>query len=111
MSSTSQQSQSSQPVRDIDFIFENAPVRVLINRNQPVIELAGLHVGPFDEGKEYDVPYWIANELERSGIARLRDEELLDMKNEVSVTNRSSPSMPEPSLVEISVSSPNCVGS
>lgn len=67
-------------IRDLDFIFENSAVRIICNRNCPEILLAGLKVGPFEEGKEYEVQYWIANELERSGIARIREEELLDIK-------------------------------
>jgi len=69
---------SHTPIKDADFIFENSPVKIIINRNCPEIELAGLKVGPFEEGKEYDVKYWIAHELERAGIARLREEETLD---------------------------------
>ncbi len=67
-------------IQDTDFTFENTPVRILINRNCPEIQLAGLAVGPFEEGREYDVPYWIASELERAGIARFREEELLDTR-------------------------------
>lgn len=66
------------PIRDFDFVFENAPVRILINRNCPEIQLAGLKVGPFEEGREYEVIYWVARELERTGIARFREEDMLD---------------------------------
>jgi len=69
---------SFSPIKDTDFIYENTPVKIIINRNQPEIQLAGLKVGPFEEGKEYEVKYWIAHELERAGIARLREEETLD---------------------------------
>ncbi len=72
------QPQSS--IRDVDFTFDNTPIRILCNRNCPEIQLAGLKVGPFEEGKEYEIPYWIAAELERAGIARFREEELLDIK-------------------------------
>ncbi len=65
-------------IKDIDFMFENKPVRILINRNCPEIQLVGVKVGPFDEGKEYEVRYWIAQELVHAGIARLNEEELLD---------------------------------
>jgi hypothetical protein len=65
-------------IKDVDFVYENSPVKIIINRNYPEIELVGLKVGPFEEGKEYDVKYWIAHELERAGIARLREEETLD---------------------------------
>ena len=64
----------------MDFVFENSLVRIIVNRNCPEIELAGLKVGPFEDGKEYEVQYWIANELDRAGIARFREDELLDIK-------------------------------
>jgi hypothetical protein len=59
-------------------MFENKPVKVIVNRNCPEIQLVGVKVGPFEEGKEHEVPYWIAKELERAGIAKIREEELLD---------------------------------
>lgn len=65
-------------IRDIDFMFENKPVKIIINRNCPEVQLVGEKVGPFEEGKEYEVKYWVAKELERAGIARVREEELLD---------------------------------
>ena len=67
-------------IEDMDFIFENSPARIVVNRNCPEIELAGFKVGPFEEGREYEVKYWEAIELERVGIARFREEELLDIK-------------------------------
>jgi len=66
-------------IRDADFIFKNTPVKIVINRNCPEIKLVGLNVGPFQEGKEYEVKFWIAQELERAGIAHFREEELLDL--------------------------------
>jgi len=66
-------------IRDADFVFENTPVKIIVNRACPEIELAGLKVGPFQEGKEYEVRFWIARELENAGIARLREEELLNL--------------------------------
>lgn len=65
-------------VNDADFMFENKPVKVVINRNCPEIQLVGVKVGPFEESKEYEVKNWVARELERAGIARIREEELLD---------------------------------
>jgi len=66
-------------IGDADFLFENTPVKIMVNRNCPEIELAGLKVGPFQEGKEYEVRFWIAQELKKAGIARFREEELLDL--------------------------------
>jgi len=66
-------------IKDADFIFKNTPVKIVVNRNCPEIKLAGLKVGPYQEGKEYEVKFWIAQELKRAGIARFREEELLDL--------------------------------
>jgi len=65
-------------IKDEDFVFENTPVRIIVNRKCPEIELAGLKIGSFQEGKEYEVRFWIAEELEKAGIARLKEEEMLD---------------------------------
>jgi len=65
-------------IKDIDFMFENKPVKIIINRNCPEIQLVGVKIGPFEEGKEYEIKHWVAKELERAGIARVREEELLD---------------------------------
>jgi len=35
--------------------------------------------GPFEEGNGCEVQYWIARELEKSGIARFREEERRDV--------------------------------
>ncbi len=61
----------------LDFAFENSYVRIVANRNQPEIELAGLTIGPFEEGNEYETYRWIALELEKSGVARFRGDENL----------------------------------
>jgi len=72
------QKTSSISIKSIDFNFEQTPVKILANRNCPEIKLAGLTVGPFEEGNEYEVQFWIAEELEKAGIVRFREEELLD---------------------------------
>jgi DNA replication initiation complex subunit (GINS family) len=64
--------------------------------------LAGLEVGPFEEGREYEVRFWIARELERVGVVRFREEDMLDIvkltkmhwKERVQPTNKVSP-LPE----------------
>jgi hypothetical protein len=59
-------------------MFENSLVKVIANRNCPEIKLGGLTVGPFEEGNEYEVYFWVARELEKLGIIRFRSGELLD---------------------------------
>jgi len=66
-------------IRDADFVFENLSVKIVANRNSPKIDLPGTKVGPFQEGKEYEVMYWVAMELKNAGIARIRMEDLLDL--------------------------------
>jgi hypothetical protein len=62
----------------LDFCYENSFITVVANRNFTEMKLAGLNVGPFDEGTEYQVYYWIAKELQVAGIVHLREEEVLD---------------------------------
>jgi hypothetical protein len=65
-------------IERLDFCFENSPVRVIADRNHPEISLAGLSAGPFEEGNEYEVQYWVAQELAASGIAHFREDDNLD---------------------------------
>ena len=62
----------------LDFCYENSLVRVVANRNCPEIKLAGLTVGPFDEGNEYEVYFWVAKELANAGMAHFREDDILD---------------------------------
>jgi hypothetical protein len=83
-------------------MFENKPVKVIANRNETEIELAGLSVGPFEEGREYEIRFWVAQELEKAGIVRFREEDTLDIiklhkthwKERVQPTNKVS-ALPE----------------
>jgi len=53
-------------------------VKIVANRNCPEIKLAGLTVGPFDEGNEYEVYLWVAKELAVAGMIHFREDDLLD---------------------------------
>jgi hypothetical protein len=68
-------------IEKMDFCFENSLVRVIADRNSPEIKLAGLSVGPFEEGNEYEVYYWVAQELAASGIVHSREQDGLDATN------------------------------
>jgi hypothetical protein len=65
-------------IKNLDFRFENSLVKIIADRNYPEIKLAGLSVGPFEEGNEYEVYYWIAQEFAESGIAHFREDDCLD---------------------------------
>jgi hypothetical protein len=62
----------------LDFCYENSMVKIIANRNCPEIKLAGLSVGPFDEGNEYEVYFWVAKELATAGMVHFREDDLLD---------------------------------
>ncbi|MFC1486416.1 hypothetical protein ACFLRN_01845 [Thermoproteota archaeon] len=66
-------------IRDADFVFENTVIKIVANRDSPEIDLPGIKVGPFKEGKEYEVRYWIATELKKAGIAHIRMNDPLDL--------------------------------
>jgi hypothetical protein len=66
-------------IRDADFVFENTLVKIVANRNSPAINIPGTKIGPFTEGKEYEVKLWVATELKKAGIAHIRMEEPLDL--------------------------------
>ena len=65
-------------IRNLDFRFENSLVKIIANRNYPETKLAGLSVGPFEEGNEYEVYYWIAQKFAESGIVHFREDDCLD---------------------------------
>ncbi len=67
-----------QKLKDIDFRFENQLVKVIANRHNPEIKLAGLTIGPFQEGNEYKVYSWAAQELAAHNIVHFREEDVLD---------------------------------
>jgi hypothetical protein len=67
-------------IKEVDFTYENSLIKIIANRNHPEIELAGLKIGPFEEGREYVVKYWIAHELERAGVVHIRPEQQLDIR-------------------------------
>lgn len=72
-------------IGDADFVFENGPVRVIALRNLPKIELVGFQIGPFEEGNEYSVMFWIAKHLEKAGLVRLPEPAMLDVAKLVKI--------------------------
>ena len=62
----------------LDFCYENSLVKIVANRNCPEIKLAGLTVGPFDEGNEYEIYFWVAKELASAGMVHFREDDVLD---------------------------------
>ena len=61
-------------IKHLDFRFENSLVKAVANRNYPETKLAGLTVGPFEEGNEYEIYYWVAEKLAEQGIVHFRED-------------------------------------
>ena len=63
-------------VGDIDFDFENSPIRIVLIRELPEMprmpKLTSVRIG-----QEVEVPYWTAKELVQLGYARFREEDVL----------------------------------
>jgi len=72
------ESELAAKIGTLDFSYENSLVKIVANRNCPEIKLAGLTVGPFDEGNEYEVYFWVAKELANSGMVHFREDDILD---------------------------------
>jgi len=60
----------------LDFMFRNAKVAIIANSDYHEIELAGSKIGPFMEGGEYEVRYWIATELIKRRLAKFKEEQI-----------------------------------
>jgi len=77
-------------IQNVDFNFENSSTIIVANRNCSEIKLVGLSIGPFEEGSEYEVCYWVATELVKSGMGRFREDEKLSLNklNKVQWTER-----------------------
>jgi hypothetical protein len=73
------QSKTLATIKNMDFNFDNSPMRIIANRNCPEIKLAGLSIGPFEEGNEYETYYWAASDLEKSGIVHFREEDIFSV--------------------------------
>ena len=66
-------------VADVDFDFQNLPVRIVLTREIPFAHPATERLQAVKIGQEAEVPYWAADELVSAGFAKYRDEDVLDL--------------------------------
>lgn len=59
---------------DSDLEFQNSMVKIVALGNLQAIDVAEATIGPLEEGKEYEVRYWIASELIKTGYARFYED-------------------------------------
>jgi len=75
-------------IRDVEFEFLNAKVRVQANCDYQALDLPGLELGPFKEGERYSLPLWAALELERKGIVKLIEAPELSVEELISIHSK-----------------------
>lgn len=63
-------------IDSLDVEFSRKPRRMVVLRDCPRIETAGVTIGPFKSGEVFEIEYSIGKILERRGVARF-DEEFL----------------------------------
>ena len=68
---------ASPTLEDLDFDYEDSPIRVIPLTSLQEVNIADTTVGPLEEGKEFETHYWIAEELVKAGYARFREDDLL----------------------------------
>ncbi|MEM1515409.1 MAG: hypothetical protein QXH24_05105 [Candidatus Bathyarchaeia archaeon] len=59
-----------------DFLFENSFVTVTAIKSVPKIDLVGFSIGPFEEGHEYEIRLWVARELEKDKLVKIKESGL-----------------------------------
>ena len=66
-------------VADVDFDFQNLPVRIILTREIPFSHPATERLQSIKIGQEAEVPYWAADELVSAGFAKYHEEDVLDL--------------------------------
>ncbi|MEM2896922.1 MAG: hypothetical protein QXG01_05050 [Candidatus Bathyarchaeia archaeon] len=61
-------------IEDSELSFENELVKVLVKKDLPNIETAGIDLKSFKTGDEVELPYWIAIELFKDGFVSFLDD-------------------------------------
>jgi len=69
----------SSSIADVDFEFQNLPVRIVLSGEIPFSHPATQKLRGVKVGQDGEVPYWAAEELVAAGLARYREEDLLDL--------------------------------
>jgi len=69
----------SSSIADIDFDFQNLPVRIVLTREIPFSHPATERLQSAKVGQEAEVPYWIAEQLVSADFARYREEDIMDL--------------------------------
>ena len=66
-------------VADVDFDFQNLPVRIVLMREISFSHPATERLQSVKIGQDAEVPYWVADELVSGGFAKYLEEDILDL--------------------------------
>lgn len=66
-------------IGDIDFDFQNLPVRVVLTRELPFSHPAADRLRLAKIGQEAEIPFWVADELVVGNFVKYREEDLMDL--------------------------------
>jgi len=66
-------------VADVDFDFQNLPVRIVLTREIPFSHPATERLMSVKIGQDAEVPHWVAEELVSGGFAKYLEEDILDL--------------------------------
>jgi len=69
----------SSSIADVDFDFQNLPVRIVLTREIPFSHPATERLRSAKVGQEVELPHWIAEELVAADFAKYREEDLMDL--------------------------------
>lgn len=70
----------------VDTEFENSPSRINLLKEFPETRIGDRVLGPYRQGQEVELPFWIATHFVQLGYAKFRDEDLLTL-NTLSTTH------------------------
>ena len=73
-------------VTAVDTEFENSPSRINLLREFPETRMGDRVLGPYREGQEVELPFWIASHFVKMGYAKFREEDQLTL-NTLSTTH------------------------
>ena len=65
----------SRTIEDSDLEFQNSMVKIVALGNLQELSVAETTIGPLQEGKEYEIRFWIASELVKVGYAHFYEED------------------------------------
>jgi len=65
-------------VDDVAFDFEDTSTKIIVSRKIQELKVAGVNIGPAEEGRELETRFWIASHLVSAGLANFHEDDLMN---------------------------------